>query len=687
MQWDINVDVVIITALGEEFDALKRSFPILNQQDICRTIGIRHYYIFEFESPNKQTSMRVAFVCSEGMGRISAALAARDAIYDLRPEYIISVGIAAGDPEQIKKGYVAFAEQVVDYEIQRIGSKHEFRPEDSPCSPDFIRAAIDVMKQEWTKDIDDETLELQPEETTEIRVEKVKVACGDKIIANPNLRDRLLRELGRTRPHLSVIEMESGGICRAIFETEDKQAPAFFMIKGISDYADYSKNDKDRKFAARVAGIFLRRCLIRFMERKRTQYLVQRRRIGIEPRYERMCYLGPSKNTLQMFEQYPQDLCRGWRETMIDGAIEILFCPKGTNKYGGFEKNKIRCSCLDKEWPRDAPLDNREIRIREFAKGLIGIDKNTPGWLVDRKAAPNRIRWLVNVPTDPVLDRPELFLHFGNSDYFTVRTVTELSRRGREGTLGGITLSDIFPARWGERGKPFPKNCVPYHVSAQGVLVCQEPTTANKYLILASVNPLGSALVPGWVVTMAEQMQSPEPATIFTPWWHDFTKAFGIDPEPREERHGDTHIQDALIRGLREEFGLEEGIHYRADPKLLNICLEEDMYFITFIFFVPVEIPLEQLYSQWVNAADHKEMGLLAAYQIEGLGENGNQIDGPTRVAELLTQDRFDGGKYLIKHPTEVPLAWPWHITSRMRIYLAAYHLYGKRITEYVGLK
>ncbi len=129
------------------------------------------------------------------------------------------------------------------------------------------------------------------------------------------------------------------------------------------------------------------------------------------------------------------------------------------------------------------------------------------------------------------------------------------------------------------------------------------------------------------------------------------------------------------------------GVYYPVDPKLLNVCLEEDMFFITFIFFVPVEMPLEQLYSLWVNAPDHKEMGLLAAYQIEGRDENGNEIDSPMRIAELLAKNHFDGGKYLIKNPTERPLIGEWHITSRMRIYLAANHLYGKRITEYVSLK
>lgn len=691
MYWDIKADIVVITALEKEFDALKVKFRMLNEDKVRELIGIREYYIIDFESADKQSSVKVAFVCAEGMGRVSAALAARDAIYDLTPKYIILVGIAAADPQggRLQKGDVVIAEGGVDYEIQKITPEEiEPRPYHFTCSGDLVRIAKDVINQRWVEDISDEIREHAPAEYHGARAYIVKVACGDKVIADPKTRDNLLKTLGKPGPPLDVIEMESAGICHAIYQTPDEKAPDFIMIKGICDFADYDKNDQAQKFAAKVAGVFLHRFLSTFLERNKEKYLMGEKRIQIEPRYQPSIYLGPRENALRIFEDYPKKLCHGWRETMIDGAIEILFCPKSKNKYGGFGRNKIICVCQDdKEWPRDADLDDRESRIREFAKGLIGIDENTKGWIKDRRATPNRIRILLNAPVDPVLDRSELFLHFGNSDYFTVRTVTEISRREREGTLGGLKLSDIFPTRWAERGKPFPKNCVPYHVSAQGILVCREPDTHKKYLILALTNPRGSTLVYGWGATMAEQMWAPEPITSFTPWWADFTNNLGIKPEPGEERQGDVHIQDTLIRGLKEEFGLVAGEHYHADPKLLNVCLEEDMYFITFIFFVQVDLPLAKLYEQWVNAPDHREFDLLAAYQIEGQDENGKEIDGPKRIADLLAQDNFDGGRYLIKNPTGSPIVGPWHITSRMRIYVAASHMWGKRILEYVSVK
>lgn len=694
MNGDIKADIVVITALEKEFDALKVKFRMLNENKVREPIGIREYYILDFESPDKQSSVKVAFVCAEGMGRVSAALAARDAIYNLSPKYIILVGIAAAEPKagRLQKGDVVIAEQVVDYEIQKLlpGQKVDWRVKDLSCSPDLLRIAKDVASQNWVEDISDEIQEHAPAEYRGARAHIVKVVCGDKIIADSTIRDNLLETLGKTRDHLQAFEMESAGICHAIYQSPDDVAPGFIMIKGICDYADSDKNDQAQKFAAKVAGVFLHRFLSTFLKRNKSKYLIGVNRIRRESRPQPQVYLGPSENALRMFEDYPKKLCYGWRNTMIDGAIEILWCLKSRNMYGGFERNKIICNCHDdKEWPRDANLDDREARIRKFATGLIGIDDNTKGWLKDRRASPNRIRILLNAPTQPVTDRQELFLHFGNSDYFTVRTVTEISRGERKGTLGGLKLSDIFPARWAENaGDPFPTNCVPYHVSAQGVVVCREPDTHKKYLILASTNPRGSTLVYGWSATMAEQMQASEPTSSFTPWWIDFTKKLGIEADPREERRGDKHIQDTLIRGLEEEFGLEAGVHYPKDPKLLNVCLEEDMYFITFIFFVQVDLSLADLYEQWVKAPDHGEFDLLAAYQIEGLDEDGNEINGPERIAKLLAQDKFDGGQYLIKNPTKSPIVGPWHITSRMRIYVTAYHMWGeKNISKYVGVK
>ncbi len=211
--------------------------------------------------------------------------------------------------------------------------------------------------------------------------------------------------------------------------------------------------------------------------------------------------------------------------------------------------------------------------------------------------------------------------------------------------------------------------------------------TNNRYLILASDNPSRNALVKGWSATMAEQMESPsEPSISFTPWWDSYARTKGVSIEPRGDRHGDVHIQDTLFRGLTEELGLEKGIHYSDDPPLLNVCLEEHIYFITFIFFVQVNLSIEELYRRWRNAPDHQEAGVLAAYQISGNDNREKKINGPEAIAKLLGEDTFNGGPYLIKNPV-ANLVRPWHISSRMRIYALAYHLWNKEINTHITIE
>lgn len=612
-------------------------------------------------------------------------------MYDLAPRHIISVGIAASaNRQKLRLGDIVIADQVTDYEIQKIrGGKREIRSADYRCSPDLVRIANDLCNQQWFDSMNKEALKHSLRKSFKPRGLVANVACGDKIVASAKERDRLVKDLNR--PNLFAIEMESAGICRALYETPDDNRPQFLMIKGICDYANNKKNDRLQQFAAEVAGGFLECFLHLFLQYNKERYPVSRGKIAVPSSYRPRVLLPPNPKALRMLEAYPKEISQVWRQTVIDGAIEILFCPTARNKYGGFGRDKISCEPDDHfEWPRDADLDNQRSRLSNLAKGLVGT-KTAKGWLGDQKpgqrSEPNRIRILLNALVDPVLDRAELGLLFGNSDYFTVRTITEISRREDKGDLDGLKLSDIFPVRWAGRGEPFPKNCVPYHISAQGVLVDRDPNTGNLYLILTSANPQHSTLVYGWSATMAEQMWAPEPSSSFSPWWTDFTKDAHISIPSHKERKGDTHIQDTLTRGLEEEFGLRVGTHYPSDPKLLNVCLEQDMYFITFIFYVPLEMPLLALYDLWFNAPDRNEFGLLAAYPIGGIDGNGKEIDGPEAIANLLSKDTFDGTPYLIKNPTKESACGPWHITSRMRIYVAAHHLWGQKMAGYVGIQ
>lgn len=272
---DIRPDIVIVTALEKEFDALEVFSILING---FTQIGIRRYYFKDFQSTDKKSTMRIAFVRTEGEGRVNAALVARDAIYDLTPSYIILFGIAATDPQicDLAIGDVVISESITDYEIQKISPEGiSWRTIDFNLHNDLVGIARYITQnRSWTTEIDSQILDLAPKQYKTTKAEIVKVACGDKVIAYSKFRDELLRELGKTRERLYAIDMESAGICHAIHQCPDDRTPKFIMIKGISDYADRYKHDRTQSFAAGVATVFLRNFLSTFLEQNRDRYLV-----------------------------------------------------------------------------------------------------------------------------------------------------------------------------------------------------------------------------------------------------------------------------------------------------------------------------------------------------------------------------------------------------------------------------
>lgn len=404
---------------------------------------------------------------------------------------------------------------------------------------------------------------------------------------------------------------------------------------------------------------------------------------------EKIATLKPNPELLNMLKTYP-GISLGWKTTMIDGAIEVVNCPTPRNLYGGLKRDQIVCEDEPFEWPHFIEHFSRE-KLDSFSLALKGNDAGTiNGWLdpAKKNAQANRIKILLKSPVEPVLDKSFLRLTFGNSDYFTVRTIQEISQMINKGQLDNNYLSNIFSDRWAEAGQYFSQNCIPYHISAQGIIINEDVDNSCEHLILANTNPQSKTLVNGWGATMAEQMWAPEPEDGIIPWWDCYLPQTAY--KPRDHRNEDLHIQDTLIRGLKEEFGLIQTQDYQTDPPLLNISLEQDMYFLTFIFLVRSRMPLSDLFQKWKGAPDHKEMNILAAYQISGKNDNGSSLDGARRMAELISTDEFNSPCVFFPalDDREIDcLDKGWHVSSKMRIFTAGMNIYGKKFGQYIQFK
>lgn len=393
--------------------------------------------------------------------------------------------------------------------------------------------------------------------------------------------------------------------------------------------------------------------------------------------------LRPNATIQKMLSRLPQELSLRWRQTAIDGAFEVFSCPDGSGSYGGLDFEYIVCDAQNKEWPQDfGGLSAKQSG--DMATSLIGDDQaKVSGWLT-QKGKPGRIRVLLAPIDPPNLDRPYIHVEIGNSDYFTARTLSELGKYNLEGR--GPDLYSIFSEGWAKPGSRFTTNCVPYHASIQGVVLCRTARDGD-YLLLGSVNPQNPSITDGWGATMAEQMWAPDAGGLTTEWWRPYAaKRLANIPIP-PKRSGDPDLRETLRRGLHEELGIILGVDTLQNPRLVSVAIE-DNFFITFIFVVIVGLELEDVFSRWKSAPDHNELGLLAAYKFSGVDANGASLSGPERFANILSGDAFDAGPHLLPSPQqEGKIVGKWHCSSRLRIYAAGMHLWPNHFSSYVKIE
>lgn len=248
-----TADVVIVTALEEERDAILRYLPRYRQQP-PKESDIHIYYTayvpVEFTN-NTSGKYKVAVLSLVNMGRVQAATATTDAIYRWKPSYVLLVGIAGGvAAADVRVGDVIIADQVVDYELQKVTPKRaSIRWDVHKADPRLLTAAKNLRVSAWTS-----LIKTSRPTTGAPKRHTGPIASGDKVIAV----NEVLEQLRGTWPKMVGVEMEAGGAATAAFNSSDK--PGFFMVRGVSDLADEKKGsasvEKWRAYACDVAAAF-----------------------------------------------------------------------------------------------------------------------------------------------------------------------------------------------------------------------------------------------------------------------------------------------------------------------------------------------------------------------------------------------------------------------------------------------
>lgn len=247
-----KADVVVITALPEERDAvLSKLGPVEQLPPEARDPNV--YYVADVTVPSaspRQPGYNVILTSLTGMGRVQAALATNDAIRRWQPEYVILVGIAGGfrgvRPE-LELGDVLVADEIIDYELQKIRPEGpEIRDKRPPLSIRLLTAAQNFLG-DWTSAVtQSRPVPGRPKSLFG------PIATGDKVVNDLATIRKLLERF----PKLMGVEMEAGGAGSAALRAETN----FFMVRGVSDFADGTKNSSTitnwRNYACDVAAAY-----------------------------------------------------------------------------------------------------------------------------------------------------------------------------------------------------------------------------------------------------------------------------------------------------------------------------------------------------------------------------------------------------------------------------------------------
>ena len=116
------VDFLIFAPLPEERAAVLKRLPAAQRlPPDKKDILIYHEALLPVRlADGAEGSYRIIIVSPIGMGRVAAATATTKAIERWAPLYVLVVGIAGGCSSSVGLGDVLVADQVVDYELQKV---------------------------------------------------------------------------------------------------------------------------------------------------------------------------------------------------------------------------------------------------------------------------------------------------------------------------------------------------------------------------------------------------------------------------------------------------------------------------------------------------------------------------------------------------------------------------------------
>ncbi|CDZ68319.1 MTA/SAH nucleosidase [Neorhizobium galegae bv. orientalis] len=230
----------IITALDEEFSAVRRALP----GGMVKTISDIPFKSAVCSFTSDDTVIHGEMFQPHDTGRVEAAVLAGYIFARRRYKYVLLVGVAGGfatgksqfSNNPISLGDVVFASEIIDAEFQKITQYGpEYRDRRANIPNGVVNQYIDYIKLVNSQKLS-HTNGFHDGRRYNLHVGSV--ISGSKIVASKQAQKEIA---GRAQGILpAAVEME--GIAVAIANFRLNPGSGFAMIRGISDFADENKN-------------------------------------------------------------------------------------------------------------------------------------------------------------------------------------------------------------------------------------------------------------------------------------------------------------------------------------------------------------------------------------------------------------------------------------------------------------
>lgn len=245
-----RVDFALLTALPEEFEALRSYFSDLRQLEKDGSTSFTFYTGSIVTKRTEGDVYSVVLGMAQHQGPEEAGILASALLRQWSPKYVILVGIAGGLHDATALGDVVIARAISDSTWGRIedtGRKTRWRQ--IPTDRDLLDSTYHYRETSWHS-VPPE----RPGTGTPERRWGVVVSGGDLIVSK-----KLVAEYKRELSDPIAVEMEGGAIALACHG--DPSHPGFLLIKAVSDHCDKpgrNKQDKSRwrHYAAHIAAAF-----------------------------------------------------------------------------------------------------------------------------------------------------------------------------------------------------------------------------------------------------------------------------------------------------------------------------------------------------------------------------------------------------------------------------------------------